>query len=546
MDISKRNYRRILFLLSLWFLIFCGLAARLIRVQFIDGPRLTALACKQRRDYLLRDELRGGIYDRKGIRLRGPKTECYLLIKNTNGIGDKLKTLNPFFSGRLLKEYQDNRHKTCWVYSKPLAPVQLKLINRINARGFRIFKGVSGRSGRESLAWHLLGSFNRSGELSGLEASYQPILKNSPDSLAVFREIDGIRNYLPGTGLRLGKDNGVGRLILTLDRKIQQIVETVMDREKMTGAVVILDVKSGEILAMASRPTINLRNLKLSIGNADTPFINRAIAAYPPGSIFKLVLASAGLDTGEVHPETVFNDSGFFRIADRKWFCTTSNGAGHGRINLIDSLAYSCNPVFIEIALKLGPEPILRYAEKFGLGAPCNIGLADESWGRLPAGIGLSLGEEANLALGQELIAVTPLQIASLVQTIANNGMRRKPELVKGFFDKSGLYHSVNKVIPKRVIKVETAAQLRQMMAAVTAYGTGTGARPSAGAAGKTGTAQTNANRNRSDHAWFAGYTPLVKPRYVGVVFCEKGVSGGETAAPIFREIMEKINIMGD
>jgi cell division protein FtsI/penicillin-binding protein 2 len=250
---------------------------------------------------------------------------------------------------------------------------------------------------------------------------------------------------------------------------------------------------------------------------------------------------SAGLDCDQINKDEYFNDKGFYQIGTRKWLCTTSKN-GHGIISLTDALAYSCNPVFIEIAMRLQPQLILEYADRFGLGQPCNIGLRDESWGELPSGVGFSDGDIANMALGQQNVYTTPLQIASVIQTIANDGVRCTPQLVLGTVQQQGLsITKLEKPSAVRVIKTETARMIKDMMAAVVAYGTGTAAQFNSETAGKTGTAQVSDDLKAPSHAWFAGFSPLRDPKYAVVVFCEQGISGAETAAPIFKEVMEKV-----
>jgi penicillin-binding protein 2 len=149
--------------------------------------------------------------------------------------------------------------------------------------------------------------------------------------------------------------------------------------------------------------------------------------------------------------------------------------------------------------------------------------------------------------LGQQLITATPLQVASLMQTIANDGLRLVPHLLKGKISEEGELIEFRPSEPaERVIRVETARQVRKMMAAVLEYGTGREAQPLCKAAGKTGTVQNSEGRDLPDHAWFAGFAPLGKPRYVVTVFCEKGISGGVTAAPLFRKIVDKITNKSD
>ncbi len=413
-------------------------------------------------------------------------------------------------------------------------------------RGPALNKGGTGQEGGfDPVAWHLLGTYRKKG-LSGLEYSFDYQLQNSQSSGSLVTIRDGWHRRIQGLGI-LSQTPGLRGIKLTLDLRIQKLVEQIMDREQVTGSIVILNAQNGQILAMASRPVINLSNPESSLRDPDHPFLNRAISAYYPGSIFKLVILCAGLESGVIKPDEIFNDRGFVKTGGKEWTPPTGSHRGHGPIHLTDALAYSSNPVFIEIAFRMGPGPILACAERLGLGQPCNIGLKDEAWGELPSGLGLSSGEQANMALGQSNVLATPLQIASLIQTIANDGIRNKPRLILGSFAANDLpLHWMEPEPPQTVLTPETARVVQAMMKAVIDYGTGQEAQLPVGAAGKTGTAQSGGNGTTSDYAWFAGYAPFRKPRFVTVVFCEKGVSGGKTAAPIFREIMDKVSKLKD
>ena len=150
------------------------------------------------------------------------------------------------------------------------------------------------------------------------------------------------------------------------------------------------------------------------------------------------MILAAGLDSGLVKADDSFFDPGYFEAGAQKWDFTTVGETGRGWLTLTEALAYSCNPVFIQMMLKLEPALVLTYADKFGLGQPCNIGLRDESWGVIPSELDLTIGEQVNTALGEGDVYTTPLQMASLVQTIANLGIRKVPRLVAGYVNQAG------------------------------------------------------------------------------------------------------------
>jgi penicillin-binding protein 2 len=542
---KELHYRRVLILFGILLFIFAGLFVRLLIIQLAHYPKYSKLAAVQRQGSLLKNTLKGSFFDRHGLLIRGSSEAWYLLIEKTVPTRGKMicDRLRPIMAENFEKSYDQNKSQSFWIFPIPLNNSQIVQIRALRFSECKIVAATARQDQYQGIAWHILGLNDKERGLSGLEHLYQKFLQGAGNNGSIFTLNDGEKGYFPGLGLRSQSNPNLSGVVLTIDAKIQQIVEQVMVSHGVTGAIVILDAQTGQILAMCSRP---------QVGSLDRdamekhPYLNRAISAYHPGSIFKLVALSAGLDSGLLSPDDYFEDRGFYRIGDKLWRCTTSKG-GHGVISLKEALAYSCNPIFIQVALRLRPQLILDYADRFGLGQPANIGLRDESWGKLPSGIGFSDGDIANLVLGQQDVYTTPLQIASLIQTIANDGVRCVPQLVLGTVLKKGA--AFKPLIPKpmeRVIKSETAGMIRDMMTAVVTFGTGKLAQLPGGAAGKTGTAQVNDEADAPSHAWFGGYTPINHPKYVGVIFCEQGISGAETAAPLFKEVMEKVTRIED
>ena len=545
MDREERSYRRLLIVIGLVFYASLFLFVQLIRIQIVEQHRFTELAIGQRARPLLTNQLRGGFYDRNGYSLRGPETAWYLLIKRPLS-PSAARRVAAIVGADFLAENERQRQAGHWVYSQPLRPAPLRQLRQLKLDSLQVVAN-SANPVSSRLAWHLLGSVRDGHGVSGLEYLYDSFLRRSQGASSLVAFSDGLRQSFQGLGIRNRQNIDGSGVILTLDRRIQTIVESTLDQERFKGAVVILDVDSGQILAMASRPMINIVAPQASLEDPDKPFLNRAIAAYNPGSVFKLVVLSSGLDRGLLKPDESFTNYHSYRIDDRQWLYPSTYGVDHGRISLTDALAGSCNPVFIEIALRLQPGVILDCADKLGLGQPCNIGLKDEAWGNLPSGVGMSPVEQANMALGQQDVLMTPLQVAAVVQTIANDGVRNMPRLVLGTRERDNSEIKwLEPEPPVRVLKPETARIVQRMMKAVVDSGTGQEAAIAAGAAGKTGTAQTGAAGSAVDNAWFAGFAPYRKPRFAVAVFCEQGGAGGKTAAPIFREIMEKVTKIRD
>jgi penicillin-binding protein 2 len=261
----------------------------------------------------------------------------------------------------------------------------------------------------------------------GLELYFNEQLSASrPTTLAAV--VDAQSRLVAGLGYRDWRDDNPRSphdVVTTLDSRIQALTETIGKKYLEQGAIVVLEPKTGDILAMASFPDYPAARMYSGISQAELdelnkdprlPFINRAIHAYAPGSVFKLVLAAAALDSGLANH--LYTCEGGIGVGDRTFSCY--NGNAHGQLTLKKALADSCNAYFIHLGQLLGREQVLEYARRFGLGEATGITLYGEKAGRLPTLDELPfLGDLANTSIGQGLVATTPLQLARLVTIIS-------------------------------------------------------------------------------------------------------------------------------
>jgi len=201
-------------------------------------------------------------------------------------------------------------------------------------------------------------------------------------------------------------------------------------------------------------------------------------------------------------------------------------------------MAHSCNPVFINLGLRLGRQNLLKYSERVGLTENLVLGYPQNIIDKIQIDFGP--GKIANASLGQEGIMITPVQVAVLLSSIANGGYVVTPRVVKEIVGHSGkIVHAVAAVPPYRIWSQNTAKEVKEMLFAVNKWGTGHNAwTTNAPSAGKTASAQSGNNIN----AWYAGFYPIDKPQYVVVILVEKGKSGGQDAAPVFKRIIEELN----
>ncbi|MDR1623185.1 MAG: penicillin-binding protein 2 [Synergistaceae bacterium] len=330
---------------------------------------------------------------------------------------------------------------------------------------------------------------------------------------------------------------------LTLDMGAQKLAAELLSSHK--GAIVLMDVKTGAVLVLASSPTYDNNPLAWGVSakewqeiteDKDKPMLDRSIAGvYPPASTFKALMALAALEENVVTPNTTFFCSGSLKLPSRTFRCWRRSG--HGSVNLIGALQNSCDVYFYQVGMKLGIDRLLKWTQKFGLGAPTGIDLPGESggntagpeWKKERFGENWYQGDTINYSIGQGFLLLTPLQIARLYAAIANGGYLVTPHVASANFRPP----TDMGILPDKLAVVQKGLDY------VVSRGTGARAgRFGVTVAGKTGTAQ---NSQGLDHALFAGYAPADKPQYVAVAIVEGGEHGSSVASPMVGEILAHI-----
>ncbi len=327
-------------------------------------------------------------------------------------------------------------------------------------------------------------------------------------------------------------------LYLTLDSQIQTHAEKSLGTN--LGAIIVMDPWTGEIVAMANNPRFNPNTIDKDfsklIRHPSKPFLNRAIqGTLPPGSIFKVVTATAALSSSAITTQTNFECPGYIKYKNIIFKCWSEHG--HGSVTIEDAIPYSCNVFFFETAKILRGDPLYAWAKKFGIGEKTGIDLPHEKSGNLP-----KLATTANImnvAIGQGALLTTPLQLVRLYAAIANGGTLVQPHILSKITTSQG--ETVRTFNPeneqKLPIQPAIISTLRTALQDVVIRGTA----KDKGLdiykiAGKTGTAETG--RHKDNHAWFVGYAPYDNPRYCFVVLVEHTPGhGGDIAGPIAREL---------
>ena len=393
---------------------------------------------------------------------------------------------------------------------------------------------------------------------SGLERVLDEYLRGKDGATRI--EVDALGR--PVRSMKGEEPDPGGQVITTIDRRIQEAAERAMTGH--AGAVVVMDPRNGDVLAMTSSPSFALDRLTGNLNRDDwrrlvsdpgTPLMNRALQSqYAPGSVFKVIVAAAGLQEGSLTPMDHISCNGEFHLG--AWTFKDWKEGGHGHVNLRSALVHSCNIFFYQAGLKVGPEAIGRYARAFGLGAPTGVELGSEKAGLIPVvdwkrrrgSRGWQAGDTVNVSIGQGRVLVTPMQVARMMGAVANGGILWKPRLVQRVTASDGtLAYSTSSTATGHVdLSPVVWAFLRSaLVGVVNEGGTGAAARlPGVLIAGKTGTAQSIAKSDAArgqDHAWFASFAPADDPQVVVVVLVERGGKGGQVAAPIARRIYESI-----
>jgi penicillin-binding protein 2 len=361
---------------------------------------------------------------------------------------------------------------------------------------------------------------------------------------------------------------------LTIDRRIQQLCEERL--VDVSGTVVVMDVDTGELLALASKPSYD-PNVFVGTGNASRrrevlddpqyPLISRAFQAnYAPGSTVKPIIAIAALEEGLITPEREFSCYGSYDMG-RRFRCWNRNG--HGAVSVVDAIAYSCDVFFYQVGELLGPELIAKYCRMFGLGGSTAFVLAGEksgfvptvAWKRRRYGEGWYRGDTANFSIGQGWMQATPLQIARAYAALVNGGRLLEPRLIDRVLEDGEMVSRSRTLVQSEVdVRRETldvvTAGLRKAVEKDT-FPTGTGhlARvEGVDVIGKTGTAQVVAQKRSDtekdledirykfrDHAWFVAVVTDKEPRVAVSVLVEHGGHGGDVAAPIAADVVRGI-----
>ena len=577
-DISMKRRMKNVLLCAV--IIFGILVFRVGWIQFINGEELQTLAYEQQTLDRKINPKRGTIFDRDGNELAVSSTVYTVTINPTN-IKDEnkekvAKAISDIFEldyEKILKKVK-KRSSIETVAKKQEKDIVDKLSkwmieNKIET-GINIDEDTKRYYPYNTLASHIIGFCGSDNQgLGGLEAKYDTILQGVKGRITKVKDASG-KDVMGTTEAYTDAVNG-NSIISTIDMTVQSIAEKYLEDacidNKCTdgGNIIIADPTTGDILAMATYPAYNL-NTPYEINNNELKqtwsmlsekertealqgmWRNKAIAdTYEPGSTFKLVTTSAALEEGitTTDKKSEFNCSGSITIAGTRIKCWRYYRP-HGSQSLREALMNSCNPIFIGLGQKLGVETYYTYLERFGFLGRTGIDLPGEAKGIFLDKEKVGPVELATISFGQRF-EVTPVQMISMVSTIANGGERMKLRLVKEIIDsKTGEKTEVQPESTGRVISEKTAKDVLSMMGSVVGEGTGKNAKVAGyQVGGKTGTSEDGVNTNKYVTS-FIGVAPISDPKVTILVTLynptgEGGHQGGAVAAPVAGKVLGEV-----
>ena len=587
-------------------LTFLGLAARLFYLQIVEGDSYYRMTADSIVRTVVLPAVRGQIRYHKGrvLATRVPSYDVQVLPSQlTHDAYLRLRELlGPDVEGvptweAIREEAEKGKDRTMVVAEDIKRDVMAQLETTLDKPGIQVVSVRRRHYPFGTLASHAIGYMNdvsaeelrtrkdegyRSGDTvgrTGIERQWEPYLRGQKG----FERMVVNRRGLRRTDVRIADlvDGPISQaavpgnnLVLTLDMDLQRIVERAL-RGSRAAAAVFLDVETGRILALASKPSFdpNLMSRGLSpeavsriLSDRLRPFRDKALAdTYNPGSTFKVITASTALEEKLITLEDKVRCAGYIQVGRRRFRCTKV----HKAVNLHDAIVQSCNVFFYDLGARPGMmNRLAKFANEFGLGAPSGLGLNNEQAGFVPTeewhraqasadgkSEGFVIGHALNTAIGEGATRVTVLQMALAYAAIANGGKLWLPQIVERVESPDG---KVVEEFPPRVrrdvaVSAESLATIRSGLYGVVSDPKGTAYKARSHhieVAGKTGTAQVYRGGRvgkddpplpyeRVDHAWFVGYAPAAKPRIAFAVFVEHGGHGGSVAAPVAMEIVD-------
>ncbi|MBR5271735.1 MAG: PASTA domain-containing protein [Clostridia bacterium] len=592
--------KRILPLVIIVIVCMAALVLRLVYWQIIRGEEMSQRARAQQTGSNIITASRGDIYDRNGKVLAQSTSVDTLIcnpndIKKNNNVEYIVKTLSPILDmdeNKLRKLVTQNSNYQ--VIKKRISNEESKQIKLLmdyeqNPQTSSLLNGLyfeadSKRFYPYAIAPHILGftGYDNNG-LQGIELTFDSELSGKSGSIDSKRTAGGTTVEKDQEEYLLAATKGAD-VVLTIDETIQHFLEKHLEEAikeyslKEGAAGIVMNPKTGEILAMSTKPDFDANNpynvdaFSEYIMQFETPssedeeeeetedkklynlqnkmWRNKAISdSYEPGSTFKIITAAAALEENVVNNESSFYCPGFRVVADRHISCANKNG--HGAQNFEQAVQNSCNPAFMDLGIKLGSDKFMEYFTAFGLTEKTDVELVGES-SSIYYKKGMSEVDLATSSFGQG-IQVTPIQLITAISAVINGGERMKPQIVKEIRNSNGIVKSYEPQIVNRVISKQTSDTMRTILEKVVSSPNATGKNAyvkGCRIGGKTGTSEKAPRGSDKRIASFVGFAPANDPEIICLVMLDEPQTnnkyGGTIAAPLVGELIEDIlNYLG-
>ncbi|MFY9218242.1 MAG: stage V sporulation protein D [Tepidanaerobacteraceae bacterium] len=556
MTVPQQLIKRRLIILLLFSLIFSFLLlGRVFWIQFVRGDELKERALNQWTSDVPVEPKRGTVYDRNKNPLAISATVDTVVasppdIKDIETTANLLSTALNMDREELEETLREakNKKKGAIYIKRKITEEEPETVRNLKLSGIYFTKEHKRFYPERNLCSHVLGFTGIDSQgLDGIELVYEKYLKGTPGRIV--SEKDALSRKLPfGVDKYIPPEDGLD-LVLTIDKIIQHIAERELEKalaehNAKRGTIIVMDPKTGEILAMTNKPDYDPNNYGEF---SQILWRNAAVSdVYEPGSTFKIVTASAALEEGVARPEDKFYDPGYAMVSGVRIGCWYHGG--HGSQTFIQLLENSCNPGFVELGMKLGKDRFMKYIKGFGFGEVTGIDLPGEARGILdPSKVGPV--ELATITFGQG-ISVTPVQLITALSTIANDGKLVQPHVAKAIVDKEG--NTVQEFSPaplRQVVSYETAQEMKKILESVVTNGTGgRGKVEGFRVAGKTGTAEKYSPGKYV--VSYMGFAPVDDPKLAILVIIDEPtgglIYGGTIAGPVFQKVMaDSLNYLG-
>lgn len=551
MNVSHRRMLQLFAFLAAWALV---VVARLAQVQVLHHQEYLSRAQRQQERTLSLEPVRGSILDSKG-RVLAESVAAISVYADPQAIADVGATARALARIPALDLTEDEIQEKltsggafAWI-ARQLPLEAGGAIRTLHLAGIYLLDEHRRTYPKGSLAANVVGYVGVDGQgLAGIEHSFDAQVRGRAGKVTLLRDARRGMYFVGAEGANRPVDGG--DVVLTIDSVVQFITERALAKavsqwHAAGGTAMVMDPTNGAILAMASVPTFDPNHFR------DFPpptWRNRNVQEiYEPGSTFKIVTASAGLEEGVVTPSQILDcGNGGIQIGNVE--IHEHGGNRYGSMSFEEVMLHSSNVGTIRVALALGDDRFYRYIRRFGFGERTGIPLPGETPGVLRRTARWSQISAASISIGQE-IGVTPLQVAAAFATVANGGLRVVPRIIDRVVDAKGqIVYRPEPPPPVRVVSEKTAAILNEILKGVVARGTGENAELEEHiVAGKTGTAQKAVRGGYSTDrfmASFGGYVPADRPRLVILVVIDepKGAEyGGTVAAPVFKQIAQPV-----